>query len=121
MSHSGCQYIIRRGAIIFSMLTDGTVYLLFSSLSCDKICSLMEQDRPILFFIAIFAASSQGDSSDFQLSLLLLLSSSPPPVPGVPLLLLLLFFEEEDWATDISSTIRANPKSQICLHEDFFR
>jgi hypothetical protein len=54
-----------------------------------RACSLIEQDRPAAFFAAAAAAECDGIEAN------------------------LAFFVEEECATEISSTMRANPKSQI--------
>jgi hypothetical protein len=54
-----------------------------------RACSLIEQDRPAAFFAAEAAAECDG------------------------IVAIVAFFVEEEFATEISSTMRANPKSQI--------
>ena len=73
----------------------------------------MEQDRPVFNTLAAirFVTATAAAADDSLLLLLLLVLESSLPLPL--LLLLLLFEEEEECATEISSTMRANPKSQI--------
>lgn len=79
--------------------------------SYENTCSLMEQDRPAIFFAATirFAVTSAAAVPSSLLFMEL-------PESLLDLLLVVSFFVEgdvEDRATEISSTIRANPKSQI--------
>ena len=55
-----------------------------------RACSLIEQDRPAAFFAAAAAAECDG-------------------------IVAIVVFVEEECATEISSTMRANPKSQIFI------
>jgi hypothetical protein len=56
-----------------------------------RTCSLIEQDRPAAFFAAAAAAECDG------------------------IVAIVAFIVDEECATEISSTMRANPKSQIFI------